>query len=217
VADTGNAVGAEQCVGLIFVVDAGGPPDGKGGAVPDGVDDDVVDGVEWTEAVATDEEAPREAGGPPELGWGQPRDGVEVEAVDHVQQPPPHGPLVRLSPSLIVVVVLERLKPRERGFVMGGGRVGGCTGRERGQGCRVRVGRRVFGRRRRHLSDPAGGASTPASHRSGDVEAAIGNLGRFRFRLSYRGEAVGAALGYLGMFGIGTMKILSVSMSFQIK
>jgi hypothetical protein len=49
------------------------------------------------------------------------------------------------------------------------------------------------------------------------VEAAIGNLGRFRFRLSYRGEAVGAALGYLGMFGIGTMKILSVSMSFQIK
>jgi hypothetical protein len=56
VADTGDAVGAEQCVGLIFVVAAGGPPDGKGGGVPDGVDDDVVDGVEWTEAVATDVE-----------------------------------------------------------------------------------------------------------------------------------------------------------------
>jgi len=173
VADTGDAVGAEQCVGLIFVVAAGGPSDGKGGGVPDGVDDDVVDGVEWTEAVATDKEAPREAGGPPELDWGQPRDGVEVEAVDDVQQPPPQGPLVRLSPSLIVVV-LVRLKPRERGFVLGGGGVGGSTGRGRGQGCRVRVGRRVFGRLRRHLSAPAGGASTPASHTSGEVEDAIG-------------------------------------------
>lgn len=148
-ADTGDAVGAQQCVDLIFVVvgvGAGGPPEGEGGGVPDGVDDNVVDGVEWAEAVATNEEAAREggAGGPPELGGGQPRDSVEVASVDDVQQPPLHGPLVRLRPSLTV------------------GRGGGCF-------LRLRVLRRL----RRHLSAPAAAASTPASHATGDRGGAI--------------------------------------------
>jgi len=75
VADTGDAVGAEKRVDLVsavgfIVVGAGGPPEGQGGGVPDGIDDDAVDGVERAEAVATKEEAAREAGGPPELGGG---------------------------------------------------------------------------------------------------------------------------------------------------
>ena len=58
-ADTGDAVGAEKRVDLVsavgfIVVGAGGPPEGQGGGVPDGIDDDVVDGAERAEAVATD-------------------------------------------------------------------------------------------------------------------------------------------------------------------
>lgn len=82
VADTDDAIGAEHRVDLVLVgVD--GAAKGMGGGVPEGVNDDVVDGVEWAEAVASDEEAAREGG--PELRGGQPRDGVEVVAMDDVQ------------------------------------------------------------------------------------------------------------------------------------
>jgi len=43
--------------------------EGEGGVVPDGVGDDVVHGVEWTVAMAADEEATCE--GRPEVGSGQ--------------------------------------------------------------------------------------------------------------------------------------------------
>jgi hypothetical protein len=64
VADTGDAIGAEKRVDLVsvvgfIVVGVDGPPEGQGGVAPDGIDDDIVDGVEQAEAVATGEEAAR--------------------------------------------------------------------------------------------------------------------------------------------------------------
>lgn len=61
-------------------IDTVGVPEWKGGDVPDGVKDDVVDGVEGTVAVAGDEEAAHE--GSAEVGGGQPRDGLKVVMVD---------------------------------------------------------------------------------------------------------------------------------------
>lgn len=44
--------------------------EGEGGGVPDGIEDNIVDGVEWTVAVPAHKETAREGG--PELGSGQP-------------------------------------------------------------------------------------------------------------------------------------------------
>jgi hypothetical protein len=70
--------------------------EGEGGGVPDGIEDDVVDGVEWTVAVPTEKEATREGG--PELGGGQPGDGVDVVAADETQQERTHGSSISCRP-----------------------------------------------------------------------------------------------------------------------
>ena len=71
VADADDAVGGENRADLVeLCVGGAATPERKGSSVPDGVDDDVVYGAQWTEAVAADEEPAGEGG--PELGGGQP-------------------------------------------------------------------------------------------------------------------------------------------------
>jgi hypothetical protein len=73
--------------------------EGEGGGVPDGIEDDIVDGVEWTVAVPADKEAASEGG--PELGGGQPGDGVNVVSADETQQKRTHGPSISCRPRQI--------------------------------------------------------------------------------------------------------------------
>ena len=84
-----------------------GGAEGEGGGVPDGVDDDVVDWMEWTVAVPTDKEAAREGG--TELGGGQPGDGVNVVAADEAEKEGPHSPGIACPPPKIRLLLSDLL------------------------------------------------------------------------------------------------------------
>jgi hypothetical protein len=91
---------------------------GKGGVIPDGVDEDVVDGGEGAVAVAGDEDAAGVRA--PEPVGGDAGERLQVEGPDQVEQPEPQGARVRRSRDRIVVVLLVALGRRGRGFAWGG-------------------------------------------------------------------------------------------------
>jgi hypothetical protein len=62
---------------------------GKGGVIPDGVNEDVLDGREWPVAVACDKNATDVLA--PESGGGQAGERLQVEGADQVQQYEPQG------------------------------------------------------------------------------------------------------------------------------
>ena len=106
--------GAVSCAGHAFVADFehvakvkfGGGAAGKGGVVPDGVDEDVVDGGEGPVAVAGDEDAAGVRA--PKPGGGEAGERLQVEGADQVQQPELQGARVRAELGI---------GGRRRGFV----------------------------------------------------------------------------------------------------
>jgi hypothetical protein len=102
--------------------------EGEGGGVPDGIEDDIMDGVEWTVAVPANKETARECG--PELGSGQPGDGVDVVAADDTQKERPHIASIPCPPPQIRLLLSHLLLPiRKRDYALGSAVIGGGTGR----------------------------------------------------------------------------------------
>lgn len=97
-----------------------GGAEGGGGGIPDGIDDDVEDGMKRAVAVSGDEEATREGG--PELVGRETGDGVEVVAADEAQQQRAHGPSIPWRPPPLLA--------------KGGFCDGGCTQRRMERGIR---------------------------------------------------------------------------------
>lgn len=123
VGDAGHASGTD--LEHVAKVKVGGGAAGKGGVIPDGVDEDIVDGGEGPVAVAGDEDAAGVRA--PESGGGQAGERLQVEGTDEVQQTEPQ--IARILAALPrrggdhLVLLLVALGRGGRGFAAWGGAV----------------------------------------------------------------------------------------------